>query len=101
MAAEAQYRNGNPGKSQQYLNMVRNRSKLASITPSGTDLFNAIVRERQLELAFEGFRFLDLVRWGMAPTELADEGFVAGKNEVLPIPINEVRTAGLVQNPKY
>lgn len=101
MAAEAQYRNGNAGKSQQYLNMVRNRSSLASITPTGNDLFNAIVRERQLELAFEGFRFLDLVRWGLAPTELADEGFVAGKNEVLPIPINEVRTAGLAQNPKY
>ncbi|POY38538.1 RagB/SusD family nutrient uptake outer membrane protein [Solitalea longa] len=98
MAAEAYYRAGNEGKAQGYLNDVRNRSELGSITPTGNALFLAIVHERQVELAFEGFRYIDLVRWGMAKTELAPYGYVDGKHNVLPIPITDVRTGGLTQN---
>ena len=97
MAAEAYYRT-NETLSQQYLNKVRTRSGLGEIFPSGTALFNAIVKERQLELAFEGFRFIDLVRWGLAEQELGTLGFKKGKNELLPIPDQDVKTAGLGQN---
>lgn len=101
MAAEAHYRATNEGQSRTYLNLVRNRSGLGTISPSGTALFNAIVTERQLELAFEGFRFIDLVRWGLADQELKALGFKKGKNEVLPIPDQDVKTAGLKQNDLY
>jgi len=101
MAAEAHYRAGTEGKAREYLNAVRVRSELAPISPSGEALFAAIVRERQLELAFEGFRYQDLVRWGLATQELGPLGFQANKHQMLPIPGEDVRTAGLPQNPNY
>jgi len=36
-----------------------------------------------------------------APTKLASRGFVAGKNEILPIPTRELQGTQLVQNPGY
>ncbi|WP_082893376.1 RagB/SusD family nutrient uptake outer membrane protein [Rufibacter ruber] len=101
MAAEAYYRAGNAGKAQEYLNDVRERSELPEIFPTGTDLFNAIVRERYLELAFEGFRYQDLVRWGLATQELGPLGYQANKHNLLPIPGADIRIAGLSQNPGY
>jgi starch-binding outer membrane protein, SusD/RagB family len=47
----------------------------------------------------EGDRFFDLVRTGQAATKIT--GFVAGKNEVFPIPQQEVEISGLTQNPGY
>ncbi len=101
MAAEASYRAGDAGQAQTYLNRVRERSELDEIFPTGEALFQAIVDERELELAFEGFRFIDLVRWGLAAEELGDLGFKAGKHEVLPIPVADVRSYGLEQNEGY
>lgn len=101
MAAEAQYRAGSEAKALGYLNQVRSRSGLPNVSASGNGLFQAIVTERQLELAFEGFRFVDLVRWGLAAQELGPLGFKTGKHEVLPIPNQDVLTAGLTQNPNY
>ena len=101
MAAEAFQKAGNDSKARTYLNMVRNRSSLSDVNLSGPALFSAIVLERQLELVFEGFRYVELVRWGLAPTELGPLGFVAGKHELLPIPDYEVKTGLLTQNPIY
>lgn len=101
MAAEANYRANNENKARTYLNMVRSRSTLPDVTATGNALFQAIVLERQLELAFEGVRFQDLVRWGTAATELGPLGFVTGKHEHLPIPDYDIRTGGLTQNPGY
>jgi hypothetical protein len=100
MAAEANYRAGNEPKARQYLNLVRERSSLPDITAGGDALFSAIVTERELELAFEGFRFQDLVRWGLAQQELGPLGFQS-KHALLPIPDYDVKTAGLTQNPGY
>ena len=100
MAAEANYRASNEPKALLYLNQVRTRAGLGTISPSGTALFTAIVNERQLELAFEGFRFTDLVRWNLAAQELGVLGFQS-KHQLLPIPDYDVNTASLPQNPGY
>jgi len=101
MAAEAYYRAGNEPQCRTYLTRVRNRSGLGNATATGTALFTAIVTERELELAFEGFRFIDLVRWNMADQVLSPLGFKKNKNEVLPVPDQDVKTAGLAQNLNY
>lgn len=101
MASEAFYRAANEPKSRQYLNLVRQRAQLADVTATGNALFDAIVKERQLELAFEGYRYVDLVRWGLATAELGSLGFQAAKHSLLPIPDYDVRTASLPQNPNY
>lgn len=88
MAAEANHMAGNDAAAGTYLNQVRQRAKLG---PYSGDIMQAIKTERQLELVFEGVRFLDLVRWGDAPTVLGPLGFVAGKHEVFPIPQDEMR----------
>lgn len=98
MAAEAFYRSSNEGKARGYINQVRQRSGLTDVTASGAALFTAIVLERQLELAFEGVRFTDLVRWGLAAQELQSLGFKPNKHELLPVPDYDVKTGGLTQN---
>lgn len=91
MAAEAMYRAGNEAGARTELNKVRARAGLADVSATGTALFDAIVLERQLELALEGHRYLDLIRWGLAPSVLPN--FVAGKHELYPIPANEILKA--------
>ncbi|WP_126245663.1 RagB/SusD family nutrient uptake outer membrane protein [Chitinophaga rhizosphaerae] len=101
MAAEAYYRAGNEGRARAELNKVRKRAKLADVTAAGDALFDAIVRERQLELAFEGLRYLDLVRWGRAEAELGPLGYKPNKHELLPVPDEDVRIGHLEQNKGY
>jgi len=101
MAAEAYYRASNEPKARQYLNLIRQRAGLPDVTASGAALFSAIVLERQLELAFEGVRFTDLVRWGLAVQEMGSLGFKQNKHELLPIPDFDVKTGNLTQNPGF
>lgn len=77
----------------------------------------AIRFERRLELAMEGHRFFDLVRWGIAaeyinsylttersriPNNLTGVNFSANKNEYFPIPRQEIDlNPNLKQNPGY
>jgi hypothetical protein len=92
MAAEASNRGGiSDGVAQNYLNMVRQRAfgdTDHDITATGSTLTNAIYQERRVELMGEGHHFFDLVRTGRAANEIP--GFTAGKNEVFPIPIQEI-----------
>jgi hypothetical protein len=106
MAAEANNRASTPNdtKAQQYLNKVRRRAfgvndASKDITLTGTALRQAIWDERRLELAMEGDRFFDLVRTGQAAAKIV--GFQTGRNEVFPIPQQEVDISGLKQNPGY
>jgi starch-binding outer membrane protein, SusD/RagB family len=104
MAAEANNRAtaANDSKAQDYINRVRRRAfgdNNHDITATGTVLTQAIWDERRLELAMEGDRFFDLVRTGQATGKIT--GFVAGKNELFPIPQQEIDISGLPQNPGY
>lgn len=94
---EAEALGASGARAQALLDAVRARVGLASVPVS----LNAIKTERRLELAGEGHRFFDLVRWGDAATVLANRNFQAGKNEVFPIPAQELQGTKLVQNPNY
>ncbi|MDB5140345.1 MAG: RagB/SusD family nutrient uptake outer membrane protein [Mucilaginibacter sp.] len=99
MEAEALVNAGSDvARAQSLLDAVRARVGLSSVPATLPNIYN----ERRLELATEGHRWFDLVRWGQAPSVLAFKGFKAGTNEILPIPLNE--TTGLSkikQNPGY
>ena len=95
--------NGASGKASisglEALNMVRRRAELADI-PALT--FDAIVQERRVELALEGYRFFDVVRWGIAKELWGDLGFDENHDEYMPIPLDEtLKNPDLVQNPGY
>ncbi|GEP51231.1 membrane protein [Flavobacterium noncentrifugens] len=104
MAAEANSRGGiSDAKAREYLNQVRRRAfgdNSHDITASGQPLINSIWTERRVELVGEGHRFFDLVRTGKG-TEI--DGFVTGKNELFPVPIEEIQFANgnWKQNPGY
>ncbi|OUJ72326.1 RagB/SusD family nutrient uptake outer membrane protein [Hymenobacter crusticola] len=73
--------------------------------------------ERRLEFALEGYRFFDLVRWGIAGDylntyfdkekvkrpHLKDARFTKGRDEYLPIPLNQINFSKGVykQNPGW
>ena len=85
MAAEAAVESGNLERGRTLVNQIRQRAK--SMTPvAGTnpsiELYTtpwtdqatarkAVRFERRLELAMEGHRYFDLVRWGNMPAHMA------------------------------
>ena len=94
---EAEALGGTGARAQALLDAVRARVGLPSVPVS----LASIADERRLELAGEGHRWFDLVRTGKAATTLASRGFVAGKNEIFPIPYKELQNTKIVQNPGY
>lgn len=62
--AEANYHLGNIEAAQEDLNSIRQRGlpTAENVTATGTDLLEAILLERRIELSFEGHRLFDLTR---------------------------------------
>jgi len=94
MAAEAYNKDNQDGSAIPLIKEVRERAGFDDHSAwenlTGDNLFEFIVNERSLELAFEGHRFGDLVRWGKAATELSTRGFEVNKHELFPIPKREI-----------
>lgn len=113
------------------LNVIRNRSQLPNLLPryyaSKEKFMEEIIRERAVELAFEGQRFDDLRRWNIAdkpkfniktainfdrgtngkPTNIQEniiikKTFIKGKHEWLPINYKDTKIfEGFQQNPGW
>lgn len=88
---------GSGARAQALLDAVRKRAGLDPVPVT----LAAIKHERRMELAGEGHRFFDLVRWGDAAAALSDRGFDAGTDEIFPIPYTELNGTKLKQNPNY
>ena len=136
-SAEAEVEVGSLERARTLVNLVRARAAnpaswvpgspatysvgLYASFPSQDVARTAVRFERRLELAMEGHRFFDLVRWGVAATTLnayiakekslrqylQSATFVAGKSEYFPIPQGEIDQSQvdgvptLKQNPGY
>jgi hypothetical protein len=110
MNAEANNELGNAAAALIPLEQVRARARAGNnaILPKVTTtdkvaLRTAIWNERRVELALEFDRYFDVIRQGRGAEVFGVRGFKAGKNEVWPIPQNEIDLSGgtLVQNPGY
>ena len=66
--AECAYMTGNEALCRQYINKVRSRSdvRMPEIKESGEALWDRLVNERRVELAFEAIRYFDVRRWKTA-----------------------------------
>lgn len=93
-----------------YIEMLRARARggTADVLPkvefvSQEQMRTAIRQERRSELAMEGERFWDLVRWGTAKSVFSALGIdYQDKHRYLPIPQGEIdKSKKLVQNPDY
>jgi hypothetical protein len=142
-AAEVEVEVGNLDKARDYVNQVRNRAAnqegwvknpdglfaanyhIGTYTTPWNDIETArkaVRYERMLEFGMEGHRFFDLVRWGIADSEinqylqneqkkrvhLVGVHFQKGKNEYFPIPQKQIDLSvgkdgiqKLKQNPGY
>lgn len=104
MNAEAANELGQIDKAKQSLNAVRARVGLPAVTTNDKNALRlAIWRERRVELSMEYDRYFDVIRQGRGAEVFGPKGWVANKNEVWPIPQNEIDiSAGvLTQNPGY
>jgi hypothetical protein len=96
--SETAFRAGDLTQATDDLNAVRGRSGASLLTPATVTLA-AILRERQLELAFEGFRIHDLKRTGTALSPTIPATF---PKLLLPSPQREINiNPALVQNEGY
>ena len=101
--AEAYAMSNQEGAAQADLNKIRTRAGLDPIYPSGDDLLEAILRERRIELAFEGQRWFDLKRLGrdISKPEGADVSY-SDYRILPPIPTSDLQiNDNLVPNPGY
>lgn len=110
MNAEANNELGNNAAALSSLELVRARARAGNnaILPKVTTtdqatLRTAIYNERRVELAMEFDRYFDVIRQGRGAAVFGVRGWKANKNEVWPLPQNEIDlSAGvLTQNTGY
>jgi hypothetical protein len=112
IAAESYARNATDRKedsARYFLNAIRQRANPSaiSITAAGSDLVDSIYKERRKELAFEGYRMYDLLRWKKGvvrsdPTNVAYKELPYPSNfAIAPIPRRDVDIVGTQQNDGY
>lgn len=108
-AAEAYAQLNNVDSARFYLDAIRKRANPAALptVASGSALLEAIYKERRKELAFEGLRMFDLLRWKKGVSrqdplnsEAKDLPYPSNK-AIAPIPGLDVKLSGLTQNPEY
>ena len=114
--AEALAMTGDLAGATEYVNKVRTRAGIKNISvPSSQEaMIDAILRERRLELAFEGFRFFDLLRHGFERTKAIHDAMpqqdsywqprfpLTEETVFMPIPQTALdNNPSLVQNPGY
>ncbi|AFK03779.1 RagB/SusD domain-containing protein [Emticicia oligotrophica DSM 17448] len=103
--AEALARTGNVTGALADLNVIRTRAGLpAAKDLAGAALINEILKQRRLELAFEGHRFFDLKRLGLDISKAAPVqsiGFTDFRM-LAPLPVREIQAnPNLKQNAGY
>lgn len=118
MAAEAHNELGNLSEAHRYLEMIRSRARegnptvLFEITTTDqVQLRHAIWHERRVELALEGYRYFDIMRYNKVEPGYAKKLFDAlgktsfdpSKHTLFPIPQREIDFSGgsLQQNPGW
>jgi hypothetical protein len=112
MYAECLNATGSTSDAYQYVDQVRQRAGLATLTSimpgmSQEQFLTQLKHERITELTGEGHRWDDLARWGdlgpgLASRDAGFKNFVVGKNEFFPIPQREIDVnPKLKQNPGY
>lgn len=93
--------NADPAIVRADINEVRNRAGLGDLPETVNtqqELLDAILQERRVELAFEGLRFFDLRRMGVATTRLG----IPATHLLWPVPQSERDVnENLGQNPGY
>jgi hypothetical protein len=107
------------GEAFNIINQVRARAKLAPLTsattPDKTAFRNAIMKERRVEFAFEGLRWMDITRWGIAmdvmnaklskPIQDGGRYIMKSHQTLFPIPFDELNRYQddkvMWQNPGY
>ncbi len=111
LAAEASYKLGDETLAREYVNTIRRRARMcgepgnmipADLQEEEFD-FSDVISERRRELAGEGHRFFDLVRWRLAEQELDGHELSVGnrvisytspKFDFFPIPSTEIDAIG-------
>ncbi len=113
MAAEAAIMLSDNTKASDYINRIRTRARVcgggavpADLT--GTITLEQLISERRIELAFEGRRYFDMVRWNIAVDEMDNTATPEGvpisysspKNDFMPLPQREITVSqgGLTQH---
>mgnify|MGYP006300535025 CR=1 FL=1 len=108
MQAEAENELNGPGNAYTSINLVRERAGVSLLSGLSQDeMRQAIRKERALELSFEGFRRLDLLRWGIFVETIRNStsqfmqdqaAAIQDHHNLLPVPNNEVEASKVTES---
>lgn len=109
IASESYAKIGIEDSARFFVDQIRKRADVSMppITATGSALIDSIYKERRKELAFEGFRMFDLLRWKQGVNRVdasntnAQNLSYPGLKAIAPIPVLDVSLTGLPQNSSY